>query len=177
MYVNIQREEVFIIETWKDIYKYEGRYQISNLGRVKSFGRNNPMIMKEKDIRGYKSVTLHDGERKRTIQIHRLVAMHFMSNPDNKPQVNHKDGDKSNNCVENLEWVTNSENIKHAWENNLKSQEGEKNPSSVASESLVKKILQRGKYASYTQMSKDYGLGKSTIEHILKRHTWKHVEI
>lgn len=162
-------------EKWVWINGYENRYQVSNLGRIKSFGRNTPLIMKLKDIRGYKNVILFNGIYKKTKQVHRLVAQSFIPNPFNLPEVNHINGNKADNCVTNLEWISKSDNIKHAWKNGLKNQDGENNPNCVLTDDIVRNILLKGKYGTYTQMSKDYGISRSTLEHILKRHTWKHI--
>jgi len=100
-------------ETWKDVPNYEGLYQVSNLGRVKSFRKStkfgcpseyilNPSIANH----GYAEVTLYGNAGRHKILLHRLVATVFIPNPDNLPQINHKDENKLNNCVDNLEWCT-----------------------------------------------------------------------
>lgn len=103
-------------EIWKDIKDYEGLYQISSLGRVRSLNRyrkgnkSTPTIvygklLKPRHIRGgYLGVSLSRDDKAKNCSIHRLVAQAFIPNPDNLPQVNHKDEDKTNNCVDNLEW-------------------------------------------------------------------------
>ena len=121
-------------EIWKDITEYKGLYQVSNLGNVKSlpkFINNSPKseligyyskekILKPfKNPKGYQLVKLYKNKHKCTKKIHRLVAEAFIPNKNNLPQVNHIDGNKMNNNVNNLEWCTNKENQIHAWENNL----------------------------------------------------------
>lgn len=111
-------------EIWKDIVGYEGQYQVSNLGNIISlnYGRSGkPHLMKPTITHdGYYRV--HIGGKKHPLMktVHILVAKAFIPNPDNKPQVNHIDGDKTNNCVTNLEWVTGKENIHHAIVNGLR---------------------------------------------------------
>ena len=103
-------------EIWEDVKRYEGLYQISSFGRVKSFKRKNSRILKpffNKD--GYLNVELRDStsNKRKIISIHRLVALAFIPNPLNKPQVNHIDEIKTNNNILNLEWVTQKENMNH----------------------------------------------------------------
>lgn len=97
-------------------FNEDSNYIITNLGNVISLKKSNPIIMKDYDNgNGYRYVTLN----KRNYLVHRLVATHFLPNPNNLPQVNHKDGNKSNNASTNLEWVTVQDNILHAYKNNL----------------------------------------------------------
>ena len=111
------------IEIWKDIIGYEGIYQVSNLGNVKSFHNskiNNGFVLKpSKSKKGYLIVYLSKNSIMKSIKIHRLVAIAFIENKSNKPQVNHINGNKTDNNVNNLEWVTNSENMLHAYSNGL----------------------------------------------------------
>ena len=113
-----------MMEIWKDIPDFEGLYQVSNVGRVKSLPRKDSMgrTVKEKILKsprnssGYKSVSLHDkkNNKKKFISIHRLVADVFLSNDEKYPCVNHKDNDRSNNNVDNLEWCSYSYNNAYA---------------------------------------------------------------
>jgi hypothetical protein len=120
------------MENWKAIEGYEGLYEISNYGRVKSLSR--PVIDKngvhvrttdeifkkpQVDTRGYYRVQLSKNNKHKTHKVHRLVAQAFIPNPENKRDVNHIDAVKTNNFVDNLGWVTNAENIAHAQENKL----------------------------------------------------------
>lgn len=96
-------------EIWKDIKGYEGLYQVSNIGRVRGLRRN--IILKPKvDRLKYLFVGLQYKGKGNNYRIHRLVALHFLENPNNFKEVNHKDEDKANNCVGNLEWCTHKYN-------------------------------------------------------------------
>ena len=103
------------MEIWKDIKGYEGLYQISNLGRVKSLPRQKTKggILKQFSTE-YLVVSMVENGKIKKIKVHRLVAETFIPNPNNLPQVNHIDGNKFNNNMNNLEWVTSKENIIHA---------------------------------------------------------------
>jgi len=108
-------------EVFKDIPNYEGIYQVSNLGRVKSFKKDKPKNLKQSEnTHGYYKVGLCKNGKQETLKVHRLVAIAFIKNTKNKKCVNHIDGDKKNNSVNNLEWCTYSENTYHAYKNNLK---------------------------------------------------------
>lgn len=115
---------------WKDIPGYEGWYQASRCGKIKRMpvldgSTQNPRMFKEKilDVRSYTGyyvlVGLRKGGKSRTHPVHRLIAMTFIENPENKPFVNHKDLDKTNNRADNLEWCTHQENIQH-WVDTLR---------------------------------------------------------
>lgn len=119
-------------EIWKDVVGYEGLYKVSNFGnvvkmptlqhRISKYGKKftqlapkAPSLMRPAlDFDGYPTLSLSKNGTSHTYRVHRLVAIAFIDNPDNKPQVNHKNGVKNDNCVDNLEWCTQSENIRHS---------------------------------------------------------------
>lgn len=108
------------MEIWKEIKGYEGHYQISNFGRIKSIKQTEDKILNNlKNGRGYLKIDLCKKGTRKFLFLHRLVAIHFISNPKNKPCINHKNGIKSDNKVQNLEWVTYSENMFHSYKNGL----------------------------------------------------------
>ena len=98
-------------EEWRDVVGFEGKYQVSNKGNVRTFQRDRSMLLKLKDWFGYRVVTLWDNKVRKDTKVHRLVAEAFIPNPDNLPIINHKDENPSNNCVENLEWCTQQYNV------------------------------------------------------------------
>lgn len=173
-------------EIWKSIKDYEGLYQISNYGRVKSLEKYvkrrkcgikyfPEIIMKPvSDKDGYLSVTFNVDGKAKTFKVHRLVAQAFIPNPNDKPQVNHKDGNKKNNNVDNLEWVTGKENIQHAYKTNLMNQSGENNamygrlgadnPNSIPIIQLNKYTNQKIKeYDSMASAGRELGVNISKI--------------
>lgn len=102
-------------EKWKPVVGYEGLYEVSNFGRINSVKRNSTKggIRKQKERHGYLAVELcKDGVRK-TYDVHRLVAIAFIDNPESLPQVNHKDENRKNNYAENLEWCSCKQNINY----------------------------------------------------------------
>lgn len=113
-------------EMWKDIPNFDGKYQVSNMGNVRSIARTiirrngrkqqieSKMLVSRKSGCGYLYVTLHNEGKKETIRVHRLVASLFLKNPNNLPVVNHKDENKQNNNVDNLEWCTQQYNIMYS---------------------------------------------------------------
>lgn len=116
------------MEIWKDIENYEGMYQVSNEGNVKSLAREiewrgsirhqpERLLKPRTDRHGYLCVILCKDNNRKALLVHRLVANAFIDNPDNLPQVNHKNEDKTNNRVENLEWCTCKQNINHGTRN------------------------------------------------------------
>lgn len=168
---------------WKDITDYEGVYQISTDGQVKSLARitisqsNKGKYTKKDRILipeitskglGYYRVLLCKNSIITKFLIHRLVAKAFIPNPENKPQVNHRDGNKLNNNVENLEWVTASENVQHAFDTGL-------NVPVLSSRYVPDNIraLVRSEYIKGSKefgciaVANKYGIGKQTVLNIV----------
>lgn len=150
------------------------RYLINRKGIV--LIRENLMILKNSiDSKGYVRVNVTFKDENQSIayfRVHRLVAITFIPNPDNKEQVNHKDGNKLNNNVDNLEWCTNDENMRHATLNNLRPS-GESCKLSKLKAIDVIEIKNSDKNINY--LSKVYGVHPSTINNILIGYTWKNV--
>ena len=97
-------------EIWKDIKNYEGLYQVSNKGRVKSFHNGEKIKKFHLTNEGYALIKLSKDKNVKNITIHRLVALNFIPNPNNYATVHHRDNLKTNNCAENLEWMTDENN-------------------------------------------------------------------
>lgn len=164
-------------EVWKEIEGFVG-YQVSSFGRVRS---KNKILKHENKINGagYYGVSLGRGG---DAAIHRLVAKAFIPNPKNKKQVNHKNCNKLDNRVENLEWVTPKENIKHMLKNgrhdnhkkymSIKSS-GEGNPKAKLTDKIVIEI--RSSKVSSKDLADKYGVSAGSINAIKRRYTWRHV--
>ena len=177
------------MEQWKEVLGTNGQYEVSNTGFLRTHnwkGSGQTRIMKPAlDSRGYLRTMIVINGRARTIKVHRLVAEAWIENPQGKPQVNHKDGIKSNNHIDNLEWVTKRENIQHAFDNGLMkwngtvppNLKGSANPTSKLTEEQVREIRSKFKPRIYTRemLGKEYGVSPLTIKDIIHR-TWKHVK-
>lgn len=170
-----------MIEKWKDVKGFEGKYQVSNLGRVRSFQRCKPnenKILKHEIMwNGYSRVGLCVKEKKKRCKIHRLVAEAFIPNPDNLPEVNHKDGNKLNNHADNLEWVSRADNMKHAYANKLLRRNGENNGRSKLSKSDVDYIRgvyrKRDKEYGARPLAEKYGVRRQHIYEIISNRAWR----
>lgn len=160
------------MEQWKIVQGFEN-YLVSTLGNVKTInGRFKKVVYDNKNSYGY--VELWKNNKGKKFRIHRLVAETFIPNYDNKEQVNHIDGDKTNNCVSNLEWVTPKENIRHAIDNNLSSiKYGSSNLASKLNEEDVKFIRENAKVnISVKELAKRYNVSTTNIYNILNNKKW-----
>lgn len=172
------------MEIWKDIKGYEGSYQVSNLGNVKSLDREmmvnggikqyysqvrKPSVMKD----GYLAMTLWRDSKGKSLRVSRLVAAAFLENPDGYDQVNHKDGIKENNNVDNLEWCSSSQNAQHALRVGLR-KSGENHSCSKLTNFQVRQVpnlLAQGFSQKY--ISNLYGVSYSTIKNICQGRKWQ----
>lgn len=156
------------MEEWRDIPGYESFYQVPNLGNVRSIRFNKVRNMKSWDSHGYRAVELCINNNKYIVEVHRLVALAFIPNPENKPEVNHKDRNRSNNNVENLEWVTQSENVAHAYRNGVKPRLTHQNQ---PFQKEILDIIENKKYFSIREASRQTGHKRDTIKRSLDLNT------
>jgi hypothetical protein len=159
-------------EIFKDIPNYEGLYQVSNYGRVKSLGneaKKKERILKPATVRGYQYVSL----KSFCISIHRLVAITFIPNPKNKKTVNHKDGIKANNKVSNLEWNTHQENINHAKLSGLLGSKSPYTKRQGLKYSMLERIKKHIKNKTMTKrdISFFYNIDIATVNEVAKHST------
>lgn len=170
-------------EIWKvandDIL--QGKFEVSTHGRVRS-KKTKKILKLNKMGSGYYQFTCKpDGIKTVGRRVHRLVMMTFVENVEDKPFVNHIDGDKSNNCIDNLEWCTQEENVKHSWETGLsKKVVGVDNHKSKLTDDDVRYIrenyIPNSKTCSQRALAKKFGVTKTVISSILDNKTWTHVE-
>lgn len=176
-------------EIWKDIEGYEGYYQVSNFGNVKSldrviehlrFGfcqRKGGLRRLSTDSDGYHRVGLYKDGKGKHFFVHRLVAQAFIPNPESKPEVNHINAVKTDNNVSNLEWVTNIENITHAIDAGTHNNRGERHGKSKLKESDVLEIRHRYSKGNVTksELAIEYSVNRRIIYGIVKGLSWKHI--
>lgn len=172
-----------IMEVWKNIAEYKGIYQVSSFGNVRSLDRkilsggkemflNGKVLKKQLGTNGYLFVRLSKYSKVKNYLIHRLVALTFMNTNSVLLQVNHIDGDKGNNNVNNLEWCTPSENRKHAFANGLSNQIGINHNNAIFTNSDVKNIRSSSKTAK--ELSKQYNCATTTIYAVKSRQNWNY---
>lgn len=172
-------------EVWVPIMMYEDLYEISNLGGVRSKDRTHDLQNRhprpyKRQLKGkikatsksgpYEQVSLYCGGKCKGYLVHRLVAMHFVNNPDNLPEVNHKDEDKRNNRWDNLEWVTSSQNSLHS----VHKTTGSKCGTSKLTEAQVLDIAELLRITTLTQteIAKMYGVSNHAIYRIKAGDNW-----
>jgi hypothetical protein len=179
-------------EEWKDIEGYEGFYEISSIGNVRSLdrwvehrlhgqifihGRQLKLATNDKD---YVIVVLSRDCHKKTFYVHRLVALHYIPNPDNLPEVNHKKGDKKLNGKDDLEWTTASGNSQHAYDTGLskiQNKEGENNSRAILKESdiiTIRNMAANG--ATHRAIMDLFNLKRDHVWGIINRRVWKHIK-
>jgi hypothetical protein len=168
------------MEIWHSIEGYEGVYQISSLGRVKRLISNRCLkerILKPNTVRdGYQAVKLCKDSLKKVFVIHRLVARAFIQNPQAKPFINHIDGNTSNNCISNLEWCTQSENIIHSYKRGRIAQHGQDRPNAKYSDDIIREVrLKRSMGLSCHKIAEEYNMSHQYVSAISNRLVWKHV--
>jgi NUMOD4 motif/HNH endonuclease len=178
------------IEIWKDIAGYEGLYQVSNLGRVKSLARAirntfkstrqlpERILKPATHTRGYLYVNLTTGARNyKHCYVHRLVGIAFIGAPPfPDAEINHKNGIKTDNHIENLEWVTPLQNMTHAWENGLINNRGENQTNHKLTDDIVRQIKAlKGQKSTYA-IAKQFGTHQSSVHLIHKGKIWAHVK-
>lgn len=161
----------------KSIKGFDG-YKISEEGVVVSFKRKTPKILKSFLVDGkYKCHRLRSNGKTFSKLTHRLVADTFIKNPSGKPEVNHKDGNPLNNHVNNLEWVTPKENMKHAIKTGLFERKGESHLMSKLTRKEVLEIRRRYKQENVSQviLGKEYGVTGAMISNIINLKSWSHI--
>lgn len=168
-------------EEWRNVVGYKDVYKISSLGRVMSLPkqagrqyRHRKQILSPKITQyGYRAVSLSVNSKVKHIHVHRLIAQAFIPNPENKPFVNHIDGNKLNNSINNLEWCTNDENMKHAVDTGLISFKGELNPSNKLSKEQALDIFTSDR--PYKDLVEKYNISLPLITKIRSGHVWSSV--
>lgn len=171
-------------EVWRDTILCPKKYQVSNFGRYRSKDRYinrdpNPYILKGRILRGCKApsgyIQVQLGDKQE--RLHRIVARAFIPNPENKECINHKDGNKTNNHVSNLEWCTRAENMRHAIKTGLLDNRGENCMHSKLSSMDVWEILFQSSIGiTNKELSEYFKVSQSTICDIVNNRTWKHIK-
>lgn len=157
-----------MIEIWKDIVGYEGLYQVSNLGRI----RNSSIVLKQYTQFGYNYVGLWKDKKCKKFRVHRLVAQAFIPNPHNFPHINHKDENKTNNCVDNLEWCTPKYNNSYGTKTKRQLETYKKHNTSNAEKEVVMLSLDCdivNVYKSLSDASRQTGLSLGNLSEVCNK--------
>lgn len=165
-------------EIWKPVVNYDGFYEVSSRGSVRSLGGrrgSSKRILKQADVKGYLCLALSVNGVRRTRLAHRLVAEVFLDNPLGLTEVNHKDGNKRNNCVENLEWTTHADNIAHAVRTKLTDNTGQNHGMHKFSEQAA--VFIRTTKIAPRILAKKYGISDRTVSDIRRGKSWKHLAL
>ncbi len=169
------------MEVWKGIKGYEN-YEVSNKGRVRSIKYKKPYIHKERlNKDGYVKATLSQDGKQKDFRVHRLVALHFIENPNNLETVNHINGIKTDNRVENLEWLDRSDQLRHAYKLGLKvSNKGSKSYNASFTDDEVRYIRKvwkpRDEQFGAAALSRKFGVWSTTIDDVVNFKTYTNVK-
>jgi hypothetical protein len=185
-------------EIWRDVEGYKGYYQVSNLGNVRSLERTittkrgyefkcKAKTLQPTKARGYQTLRLRKNQKYKSFLVHRLVAIAFLPNPEGKKEVNHIDGNKENNRLDNLEWATHQENLIHAYANGLTKgpnvngkMNGEGNGQAKLTEERVKFIrenatLNGGDFPA-SKLAKMFNVAPRTVYDAIYVRRWKYLK-
>ena len=167
-------------ELWKPVIGYEGIFEVSDKGNLKRLLENGKerILKGYENCNGYRATVLCVNHVPKSKLIHRLVAEAFIPNPDNLPQINHIDGNKKNNSVENLEWCDSKHNINHAWSNGLhRIPNGTNNPRHKLTEDQInyirKNCVRYDQNRGTSALARKFGVSQTTISRIVRGETWK----
>jgi hypothetical protein len=174
------------VEIWKDIPGYEGLYQVSDVGRVRRLAGSpkckTTRILKPANVRGYHRIALCEGGKPRGVEVHRLVAWAFIG-PQGKLWVNHKNGIRNDNRVENIEYGTPGYNTQHAYDHGFNTgPRGEKNRHAKLTDHQVWEIRMIASHmldmvGGRRGLQQLYRVSQTTIQNVLAGTAWKHVEV
>lgn len=163
-------------EFWKDVPGHDDLYEASNTGRIKR-KKTGRILSQRLEPMGYLRVKMFNKNNVPSdYRVHRIIALTFITKNQKKNNVNHIDGNKINNNVSNLEWVTRSENTKHAYRTGLANKQGENHHNAILSEKDVLNIRRLyGNGVSQADLHRKYSLNRTTISDIVRHLAWQHI--
>lgn len=174
----INDDGLICLEEWRYIVGYDKMYQISDLGRLKSFIPHNGIPIRIRKLsmtrKGYLQINLFKNTKKRNFLIHQLVGIMFIPNPLGLPEINHKKGIKTDNRAVALEWSTHDDNMAHAFSTGLINNIGTNSPISKLTDEAV--LFIRASSLSYAKLAKIYNVGDSTIKSAKFGLSWAHIK-